>query len=163
MSELRLVWNPTVGEADLQLVNGQPDLSQALETWIVVSLFSDRLAQPGDPVIPAPDGTIDLRGCWGDTYLAADFPGYVGRGSRLWLLERSKSWPQLPQIARGYILEALQWMIDDGVASVIDAQCFFQNNDTSRLIAIVSVTHVSGQAFNYRYDDAWLEQLALAA
>lgn len=162
MSELRLVWDASRGRADIALVaGGQPDLSEALETWIIVSLFTDRLAEPSDPVIAAADGTIDRRGWWGDSYLALDHPG-DRIGSRLWLLERSKSWTGLPQIARGYCLEALQWLIDDGIASAVEVKCFFANGDTSRLVALVTVTHISGQPFDYRYDNAWTE-LALAA
>lgn len=156
MSELRLVWDPAKGEADISLVAGQLDLSQTLETWVIVSLFTDRLAEISDPVVARPDGTIDRRGWWADAYLAQDNPGDK-IGSRLWLLERSKSYPGLPLVARGYCIEAMKWLVDDGVASSVEAQCEFPNGDTSRLDAIVTITHSSGQSFDFRFDSVWRE------
>jgi hypothetical protein len=51
-------------------------------------------------------------------------------GSRLWLLHRTKSDNTLPARARGYILEALQWLLDGGVVGGVDATCFFLPNAT---------------------------------
>lgn len=156
MSELRLVWDPAKGRADLALVNGQLDLSQALETWVIVSLFTDRLAEGSDKVIRAPAGDRDRRGWWGDNFLAADHPGDK-IGSRLWLLERAKSDRNTPALAEGYIREALQWMLEDGLATAIDVACAFIGGDTSKLRAEVTIEHQTGSAFSFRYDWAWGE------
>jgi phage gp46-like protein len=121
-----------------------------------VSLFTDRLAEPSDPLIAAPDGTVDRRGWWGDTLLAQDHPN-DRIGSRLWLLERSKSDRNLPKTAEGYIREALQWLLDDGIATLIDAKCAFINGDTSMLRADVVIEHQTGRSLSYRYDWAWTE------
>lgn len=80
-----------------------------LDTAIIISLFSDRLAQPGDVI---PDGTNDPRGWWAD--------GDVLIGSRMWLLKRAKQTTDTLQSAYTYIAEALQWMIDDGVVAQFD-------------------------------------------
>lgn len=40
-------------------------------------------------------------------------------GSRLYLLRRSKLTNKTPQLARDYVREALAWMVEDGVASVL--------------------------------------------
>ncbi len=77
---------------------------------MLVSLFTDRVANPDDSL---PDGSGDPRGFW------ADDPRYP-TGSRLWLLDRAKRTQQTIGLARGYIDEALQWLIDDGVVSSID-------------------------------------------
>lgn len=80
-----------------------------LETAIIISLFSDRMAQPDDVI---PDGTNDPRGWWADDE--------VPIGSRLWLLRRSKQTKETLQKAYDYIAEALQWMLDDGVVGRFD-------------------------------------------
>lgn len=154
--ELRLVWDPAKGRADIALVQGQLDLSEALGTWVIVSLFTDRVAEESDPVIASPDGTVARRGWGADYLLGLDHPNDK-IGSRLWLLERAKSDRNTPLLARGYILESLQWMLDDGVASAIQADCRFIDGDTSKLRADITIAHVSGRNLNYRYDWAWRE------
>lgn len=158
MSDLRLAWDPSNGRADLSLVDGDLDISEELATWTIVSLFSDRLAEPED-VKPPLDP--DRRGWWGDSYLQDDNPGDL-IGSRLWLLERAKSSRTLPPIAQGYELEALQWMLDDGLATALDAQNTFPNGDTSQLDAAVTISRDKTQAVAIRFDAAWAE-LRLAA
>nr|BDD45838.1 tail protein [Gammaproteobacteria bacterium] len=81
-----------------------------LRSAVMVSLFTDRRANADDDI---PDGTADRRGCWQDSFLdnAGD-----SLGSRLWLLGREKEIPQTLVRAQEYAEEALQWLIDDGVA-----------------------------------------------
>ncbi|WP_164907376.1 phage GP46 family protein [Escherichia coli] len=76
---------------------------------MVISLFTWRRAEPDDNAT-SPDGMVGgyLACVQNDRY-----------GSRLWLLQRSKLTKQLVQTVRGYIRECLQWMIDDGVVSVL--------------------------------------------
>lgn len=112
MSDIATVWNVQEGAGDWQLA-GQVMLSgQDLVTSMYISLFTDRLANPDDVI---PDGTLDPRGWWGDTRL----------GSRLWLLERSKQTQDVLSRARDYVLEALQWFIDDGVVARFDVTTEF--------------------------------------
>jgi phage gp46-like protein len=79
-----------------------------LQTAVVISLFSDRLATVDDGV-PGDD----LRGWWGDAY--PDKPGDL-LGSRLWLLSREKQVTAALRHAEAYAKEALQWLVADGVA-----------------------------------------------
>ena len=112
MSDIATVWNVQEGAGEWQLA-GQVMLSgQDLVTSMYISLFTDRLANPDDVI---PDGTLDPRGWWGDTRL----------GSRLWLLERSKQTQDVLSRARDYVLEALQWFIDDGVVARFDVTTEF--------------------------------------
>ncbi len=158
MLDLRLVWDPRNGRADIQLASGQPDISRVLETWVIVSLFTDRRAEPSD--LP-PWANNDPRGWWGDTYLALDKPG-DRIGSRLWLLERAKSDAKLPGRARAYILEALQWMVDDRIAGAVDAVCTFPNGDRSRLDTVVTISRPDRTRLSFRFDSLW-QELTLAA
>ncbi len=88
---------------------GAKDLAidDGLLSAVVVSLFSDRLANGGDEL---PAGEADRRGWWAD----ATLPGGKDRiGSRLWLLRREKQLPEVVARARDYALEALQWLVDE--------------------------------------------------
>lgn len=105
MGDIRTVWNVSRGDWD---VSG-PDLESGrdLETAVIISLFTDRLAN-GDDVLPSGD---DPRGWVGDLGQP------VKIGSRLWLLERAKLSLQTGAIAKSMAAEALQWLIDDGVVA----------------------------------------------
>jgi phage gp46-like protein len=132
MTDIRLVYDnqpgtANYGFADFQVVGAALDQTNDLATAVIVSLFSDRLCDPSDP-LPAHDD--DRRGWWGDSY--AEKSGDL-IGSRLWLLHRTKSDNTLPARARGYILEALQWLLDGGVVGGVDATCFFLPNATAGL------------------------------
>lgn len=89
-----------------------------LETAIILSLFTDRRARADDPL---PDGGDDRRGWWADAWPQA--PARAGQdliGSRLWLLEREKDTREVVNRARDYAEEALQWLVEDGIAERIE-------------------------------------------
>lgn len=106
----------TATEADLAL---DPDAArlaedEGLRTAVILSLFTDRRAEPGDEL---PDGTT-RGGYWGDAYPAR--PGDRW-GSRLWLLQRSTITRDVLRRAETYAREAFDWAIEDGVASRVVA------------------------------------------
>jgi phage gp46-like protein len=143
MTDIRLVYNnqagtPGYGFADFRLIGPDLDTTQDLATAVIVSLFTDRLADTADKL---PQNETDRRGWWGDTY--SDNAGDL-IGSRLWLLFRATTNDRTPLIAQGYILEALQWLIADGVAGSVDVKCFFLPGATGavtqrRLGAVVTI------------------------
>lgn len=88
--------------------------SEPLVRAVIMSLFTWRRANPDDK-LPA-----DLRmGWWGDNFATVQNDRI---GSRLWLLSRSKLLPETVAQAKAYTEEALQWLIDDGVAARIDVE-----------------------------------------
>ncbi|WP_429497011.1 phage GP46 family protein [Robbsia andropogonis] len=109
MADANIVWDAVNNRGDWVLSGPTLQTGNDLETSVVISLFSDRQALDGDVI---PDGTNDPRGWWADD----DVP----IGSRMWLLKRAKQTSQTAQSAYSYIAEALQWLIDDGVAGRID-------------------------------------------
>lgn len=111
MSDTAITWIPTQGIGDWSLSGGQLLTGDDIETALYISLFSDRVANPDDVI---PDGSGDPRGWWGDTN--KDRP----IGSRLWLLSRAKQTTQTLNLAKDYITEALQWLIDDGLVDHFD-------------------------------------------
>lgn len=111
-------------------LTGAPGLAtdDGLETAIILSLFTDRLADADDII---PDDSGDRRGWWGDSF--SDVPGDLF-GSRLWLLEREKDLREVVQKARGYAAESLQWIIDDQVAEKVDVEAGWVDSLSGELL-----------------------------
>jgi phage gp46-like protein len=108
VADIATTWRASRGDWAL----AQRDLAGGddVVTAVLLSIFTDREADPDDAI---PDGSGDPRGWWGD----------LGRpllGSRLWLIERAKKTQQTLALAKGYIEECLQWLVDDGVAESIE-------------------------------------------
>jgi phage gp46-like protein len=109
MADATISWDAANNRGDWSMSGPILTTGNDLETAIIISLFSDRMAQPDDVI---PDGSNDPRGWWADDT--------VPIGSRLWLLRRAKQTKDTLQKAYDYIAEALQWMIDDGVVGRFD-------------------------------------------
>lgn len=113
---------------------------------VIVSLFTWRRANPDDE-LPA----TDLMGWWGDSY--ADVQG-DRIGSRLWLLSRTVLTADTVRRAEEYVREALQWLLDDQVATAVHVSA--QRAGLSALSVSVLVTRAeSGQVVNLRFADVW--------
>lgn len=112
MSDLRTAYADWTG--DLAVNGSSLAADDGLETAVLLSLFTDRRANDDDQLPDAgTQAEREPRGWWGDTY--ADTPG-DRIGSRLWLLAREKQIDSVLQRAQQYAAEALQWLVDDGVA-----------------------------------------------
>ncbi|MGZ3272371.1 MAG: phage GP46 family protein [Caulobacteraceae bacterium] len=111
MPDIATVWSPADGRGDWIMDGADLRSGADLETAVLISLFTDRQADPDDLI---PDGSADPRGWWGD--LDEDRP----IGSKIWLRLRSKQTQATLDVVRDDILQALQWLLDDLVASAID-------------------------------------------
>lgn len=111
--DARFIFDAQDGHADVAIVNRDLSRDDGLETAITVSLFSNKRAEEDDE-LPDADGTRE--GWFGDALLTNGDT----IGSKLWLLSRSKFNDDLLNDAQQFSLEALQWMIDDGVAGEIN-------------------------------------------
>jgi phage gp46-like protein len=124
-----------------------------LETAVLISLFTDATAQADDEL---PDFSGDRRGWWGDDDADVVVPkGPLG--SRLWLLVRAKATEETRQRAEAYAVEALQWLLDDGVAARVDVAAgwlAFQ-----QLGLRVRVVRDDGTVYDHQFTWAW-QQLA---
>jgi phage gp46-like protein len=120
------------------------DVCDRLMRSVIISLFTWRRANPED-VLP----TNQKFGWWGDTFPVSS----VDRiGSRLWLLSREKLMPDIPAKAQEYAEEALQWLLDDGVAGAISVLCEIQGTDRLAMQIVI----VRGSAtINLRFDNLW--------
>jgi len=109
---IALSFDNATGQGDLAFDGGIVQ-GYGLETSIAISLLTWRRATKDDS---PPDG-MNLLGFWGDTY--PDVPGDL-IGSRLWLMAGKKINQESLTLAVDLTREALQWLIDDGVAESIE-------------------------------------------
>jgi len=132
-----------------------------LYTAVAISLFTDRLANPDDP-LPASGG--DRRGWWGDAYLPDLANGQADNiGSRLWLLARAVQIPQTAQQAQAYCREALQWLVDDGVAALVAVPLPTFPQPGMMAIAVTIVQQAAAGPVNHRFDAQWNMTAGLVA
>lgn len=108
--DIYILWDNGNAVGDWTLAEGDLQTGQDLETACLVSLFTDRLATPD--FVPT-DGSSDRRGWWADPYNDQSL------GSNLWQLERAKKTRDTLALARRYAADALQWLVDDGVAKEV--------------------------------------------
>lgn len=116
MSDFLLVPTSALGiEGDLRASGDAYLETDGLETAIRLSLYTDRRAQEGDD-LPEGVGAFgeDLRGYWADPLLTSG-----PMGSRLWTLKRSALTSETRQRARDFCLEALEWLVDLGIATEV--------------------------------------------
>ena len=112
---------------------------------VVMSLFTWGRANADDEL----PGT-ERMGWWGDS-----FPAVPGDriGGRLWLLARAAITAQTPAKARAYAEEALQWLIDDGVASQVIVQA--ERAGLSQISLWCRIVRGDSPTLDIHFDNAW--------
>jgi len=140
------------GSYDIDVAGADLEADDGLETAITLSLFLDRRANPDD-VLPDPQSD-DRRGWWADAF--PDVPRDL-MGSRLWLLERSKQIPSVLAHAQEYAAEALQWLVDDGIAASLTVVATF--TATGQIQLSVGLIRPDGTPLGFKYDTTWQAQL----
>jgi phage gp46-like protein len=145
--DIYILWDNNNAQGDWALAVGDLQTGQDLETACLVSLFTDKLATPD---FTPTDGTSDRRGWWADPY--NDQP----LGSNLWQLERAKKTRDTLGLARRYAAEALQWLVDDGVAKSVAVNTAWLGAGVSTLLGIaIAITRPDGSATRFVYGWAW--------
>ncbi|MBU1229562.1 MAG: phage GP46 family protein [Proteobacteria bacterium] len=133
---------------DLQLAGGDLMADDSLLTAVVISLFTNRLAEPGDEL---PAGETDRQGWWADATLPGLKAGKDRIGSRLWLLKREKQLPSVLARAREYAEEALAWLVTEG--HVLAVSVAASNPARGVLLLEVRLTLRKGeQSWKLKYD-----------
>lgn len=138
--DLALIYNPQLQACDIAVDGADLAAEDTLASAVLVSLLCDRLAATYEV-----NAGEDRRGWWADAF--ADNQHLTG--SRLWLLEREKQLPGVVLRCQQYCEEALQWMLDDGLASAITVTAFVPR--TGWLAALIKF-HVNGQARSFRFE-----------
>ncbi len=96
---------------------------------VLISLFTWGRARDGDD-------TDSKWGWWGDTLAT----GGDQIGSRLYLCVRRPLTDSTIRQAEEYAQQALQWMLDDGVASKVEVHAERPEGDPNRLDMAVTIT-----------------------
>jgi phage gp46-like protein len=152
--DILVQWDNINMVGDWMLAAGDLQTGQDLETACLVSLFTDKLATPD--FVPT-DGTSDRRGWWADPY--NDQP----LGSNLWQLERAKKTRDTLGLARTYALDALQWLITDGVAKQVDCNTTWLGGAGSTALGIaIAIVKPDGSLTRFTFAWAW-QGLAILA
>jgi phage gp46-like protein len=145
--DILVLWDNSNAIGDWDLAAGDLQTGQDLETACLVSLFTDRLATPD--FVPT-DGTTDRRGWWADPY--NDQP----LGSNLWQLQRAKKTRDTLGLARTYALDALQWLIIDGVAAQVDCNTSWLGGAGSTALGIaIAIIKPDGSLTRFMFGWAW--------
>jgi len=144
-------------ETDLSVQLNDINTDKGLETAVSISLFTDRRASNDDARLYdfLADGVDDKRGCWIDSYPEVE-NNLIG--SRLWLLSREKSASGVVNRAKEMIAEALQWMLDDGVAKAIQSDVRFLDRETLQIKIFITrppFANRLGDDANVRVALAW--------
>lgn len=138
-----------VGQFGVQLSGNDLLADDGLETAVIISLFSDRRLPDGQQ---PNDGTDDPRGWWGDI---GDADGVL-LGSLMWLLWREKMLPETVARARDYCRQALQWMVDDGIARTVTVTA--ERAGVYQISVGIEIIRPKGDALRYAY--LWDGQVA---
>lgn len=147
MVDIAIKWDPARYRGDWDVTSGDLVTGPGLETAVLLSLFTDRVADPS--FIPPPGEPFDRRGWWGDTYEPSPI------GSRLWQLNRAvkTDGTTLLAEARDYCLEALQWLKDAGVVASIDVTTWWLAAQSIGIKITIAQPQSPPQTFDYAW--AW--------
>jgi phage gp46-like protein len=138
VNNLKLVWNPDAGSADLEKSGTVFATGDGLETALVLAIFCDRRADPDDPL---PPGITDRRGWWARPN---------GIGSKLWLLKRAKVTTDTVRRAKEYLEEATARFVELGVVERVEVDTWRAGTNTLG----INVALFKGTA-SWRYDYLW--------
>jgi len=131
MADIQTIWDVPSGTGDYVVQDGALSSGHDVQTAVLISLFTDRIADINDDLPDSASSTqLDRRGWWGDT--GQQYP----IGSRLYLLDRQKAPLNIKHDALNYANEALQWMLDDQIVAKFDVSADFVNLNQLRLIVI---------------------------
>ena len=140
MSDIRLVWDGSGADCAVRLA----DLAREedIETAVILSLMLDARARDDDAL---PDGSGDRRGWWADS--AAPAADGDRTGSRLWLLSREKTLPEVLRRARDYAEEALAWLLEDGAAKNVSVHAAMPRRGLLALTVVITLPDGSPRTF----------------
>lgn len=147
-----LIWDIDEGVADLVIDTGNADLKRqaALETAVIIALFTDKRADASDSFLNGTDPAADPRGWPGDFFEDQEV------GSHLWLLfEQTISLDVLRRF-KEYAEQALQVLIDQGVVARYNVEVQRNASNTERVdMSVVLFSSDGSQKYNRRFEVVW--------
>lgn len=150
MADIRTVFIDLERGADYALQSMLLQQDDGMDTAIILSLFTDRRAEADDII---PGGSDDKRGAWVDSFAEVEGDKF---GSRLWLLESAKLLPETVNRVREYCQEALQWLVQDGVAKAVNVSAqIIRNYPLGIIAAEIDIVKSDGTTTRYKFDKLW--------
>lgn len=155
------IWDATRGLAEWALAAASETLNRgglaatrALETAIVIQLFTDKRLPVDHPLSKYVDGD-DLRGWWGDGVDVRTDLGESEMGSLLWVLARAPLTEEVRRWAETLAKDALQTLVRQRIAERIDVSAITEPA-IGRLDLWIKVYRSNGSlAVDRRFDDIW--------
>ena len=132
--------NNEVEPLDIAIASNDIVMGDDIQTSVLMSLFSDQRAT-------TQDDQDNPRGWWGDSLTGTK------SGSRLWILRGTKITNLSLAKAGSYAKASLAWMITDGLAKEITAECTRKSLDIVELM--VNITRPDNTTINQKYDLTW--------
>ncbi|MCP4147917.1 MAG: hypothetical protein GY757_09210 [bacterium] len=147
MDDLKLLYDFFPFEADFDLSEHDDNFLDKLKTVVMIALFTNQRAENDDPL----DYSDEKRGWWGDEITNIDENSQEKTiiGSRLWLLDRSKSTPEVLERAKIYIEEALEWLVSDNLVKSIKVNT---SQDEYILLGQIEIKLNNGENFEYDFE-----------
>jgi phage gp46-like protein len=156
-TDIAVLWDGGKQSGDISYESGDLVREDGLTSAVILSLFCDSRAGD-DSGITDPDAR---RGWWGDGLTETE--SVSGLGSNLWLLSREKVTTQTINLCEQYILDALQWMIDDGVVQRLEVDVDVERGGTAItpiLAASIRLYFADGDSQVIAFADLWTAQFA---
>jgi len=146
MSDVSFLINPKTGIADIKIVDGDIYLGDELQTAVQLSLFTDARALINPE--PRTESVVSaLRGWW------ADSQNIEPLGSLFWTFKREKQTQNVLNGVNEAFTNALQWLIDDGVASEINVETTWST--TIAMAISVQIIKPNTADTNFSWEFAW--------
>jgi len=143
MTDISLIYDNTQLSGGYSIANGDLATGGDLYNAIYISLLTWRKPSDTDLV----DKSTYQHGFWADAYTG------LTTGSRLYLLQNSKLNYETASRAKTYITEALQWMIDQGVAEKIIIKTDIPALNT--LMIYIDIYKTDGTNTVVKFDNLW--------
>lgn len=135
-----IAFNSDKGYYDFNIVNGEIETTQGLDTAVLMSLFVDKRAAQSE--VPRPE----LRRGWAGNLLS-DYSNYE-IGSKLWLLQQARRDNTTLNLIQTYTYDCLSWMLDDQLASKIEVKAeYIQNKLLLTVIIYKNQSVIFSRAF----------------
>lgn len=127
---------------DMIIEDGDLKPDNGLETAALISVFSDKRVTLEE----LPPGEFDRRGWWAD--LISD-PIEDEIGSKLWRLETAKINNETAVELESVLIEAFQWMLDNGLASKLIVNA--QRVESNRIDGSIKIFKPEGDPIPFKF------------
>lgn len=147
MTDIRILWNQEKQICDWPIVNNDFETDSDIESSILVSLFTWRVAESSWVGF---NGDNNRYGWWGDAFRTWPI------GSRLWQLQRLKKADIDLKRATDLCYEALKWMTDNNIVTNLVVNCTWDKINTSRMNIVITCNKPNISALKaYNFSWAW--------